>query len=197
MPECTCRTICSFGEQPRSTSSPTWPTFLFTMMPDWTFQKWYITPSFLGGLGWAQCPFLLRSEIAAVKWGTKSHTWTSREPPALQLSTSQFKSRKLLNGNTQTNYCHQLRAQCLSISAVLGWGQKWGATWVPVGSGRGMWYLWEMMALEANAFITRLPGPGLLCHSDALRGPICYDQLMQPVLTLKDFFVSGEAQIKS
>lgn len=140
MPECTCRTICSFGEQPRSTSSPTWPTFSFIMMPDWTFQKWYITPSFLGGLGWAQCPFLLRSEIAAVKWGTKSQTRTSREAPALQLSTSQFKSSKLLNGNTQTNYCHQLRAQFLSISAVLGWGQKWGATWVPVGSGRGMWY---------------------------------------------------------
>lgn len=72
MPECICRTICRSGEQPVSTPKPSRPTSLFTMMPDWTFQKCHVKPSFLGGYGCAQCPFQLTSETAAIKLRTKA-----------------------------------------------------------------------------------------------------------------------------
>lgn len=129
MPERAYGTICSSGEQPCSTSSPTW-LISVTMMPDWTFQKWYIKPFWVGvGVcgGGDGCPFLLRSERAAVKPGTK----VCERAESLQPCSPQVGLKARASVETPQACSPQWTAQCPRISAVFGWGQKWGIGWVP------------------------------------------------------------------
>lgn len=130
MPECTCGTICSSGEPPRSSFSSTWPIFLITMMPDGTFQKRYLLEavhqSLLSRCSLHSVPFC----SVAIQSGTKSWVWMGREPPALWSPQASSKVHKLLEGRAQPCYLHQLTAQCPSILVVFSGGQKLGTGWV-------------------------------------------------------------------
>lgn len=150
MPECTCGTIYSSETQTSFTSSPTWPTFSVTMTPEWTFQKWYIKPSFLGGRGCAWvcvgAPFCweVKEQLSNREQKLYMNKWGASSSAALH---SSFKSTSYWREYSRPANLHQLTAQCPSISAVFGWG--------PGGSRRGMGYFGERRVPERNNFFHR------------------------------------------
>lgn len=187
MPECTCRTICSSGEQPHSTSSLTWPYFCLQWCQTELFRSSTSNLPFWVGRG---CTVSLFAE----KWN-RSHQVRQKAahelPGSIQLGSSPQASLKVQTAKWKHPGWLLLSAKCPMSKhfSSIGWGPKWGPSWVPVDSERRMWYLWEMMALEANPFLTRLPGPGPTGPFRCSPG-----SHLLPVLALKR--VPGEAQIK-
>lgn len=92
-------------------------------------------PFWGGGKG---APFCWEVKQQPPSQGQKASCEQAR---GLQLSTSQLKRARwkewASTWKSVSLHLHQLAIECSCISAVFGWGQKWGTGWVYPGRGRG------------------------------------------------------------